>query len=363
MFAAICNLLGVATEVGLAEFIFLSVAAFAVYLLYRFVVAQSVNSFVAAGWIRTSVVFLVVEGGERAPAVGHETSRFQVFLLPSFARAEPARLRQLVSCIRASAADEIHLATRSATLDDCKSILAELRKVPLPVKLVANPIQAELLSCPLTKSGADFAFEVQRAPLSRPERLLKRGFDFIVSIALVVALFPLLVVVYALVRLTSRGPALFRQTRRGFNGRLFTIYKFRTMRVAENGEQIRQAERNDSRVTPLGRILRKTSLDELPQLFNVLAGDMSLIGPRPHAAAHDDAFTTLVASYAARQRVKPGITGWAQVCGCRGETSTPDAIERRTELDLLYIERWSMWLDLWIFVRTFFAIAFPKNAY
>ena len=155
-----------------------------------------------------------------------------------------------------------------------------------------------------------------------------------------------------LIKLDSRGPVLFFQTRNGFNGRAFRIVKFRSMYVLEDGNEIRQATRGDPRVTRLGWWLRRSNIDELPQLFNVLQGDMSLVGPRPHAVAHNNEFEKLVANYAFRHHVKPGITGWAQVNGYRGETPTPESIAKRVELDIWYINNWSFWTDIRILFRT-----------
>ena len=165
------------------------------------------------------------------------------------------------------------------------------------------------------------------------------------------------------IKLDSPGPVIFRQRRCGFNGRLFEIFKFRTMIVLEDGNRVVQAKRNDTRITKLGAFLRRTSIDELPQLFNVLRGDMSIIGPRPHALAHDDEFMRVVANYAFRHHVKPGITGWAQVNGCRGETKTLGDIERRLELDLYYIDNWTLALDFKIIFMTVIEIIRGENAY
>ena len=165
------------------------------------------------------------------------------------------------------------------------------------------------------------------------------------------------------IKLDSDGPVIFRQRRRGFNGREFAIYKFRTMTVLEDGSTVRQARRDDARVTWLGRLLRATSIDELPQLINVLRGHMSLVGPRPHAIAHDDGYTKLIANYAFRQHVKPGLTGWAQVNGFRGETAQLELMEQRVDCDLWYIKNWSFWLDLKIIARTCVEVLRGQNAY
>ena len=158
------------------------------------------------------------------------------------------------------------------------------------------------------------------------------------------------------VRLDGPGPIIFRQRRSGFDGRVFSIYKFRTMTVVEDGDHIVQTSKNDTRVTKLGRILRRSSIDELPQLINVLKGNMSLVGPRPHAVAHDNLYRTAIASYAFRHHVKPGITGWAQVNGQRGETRLFEDMERRIALDLWYVNNWSLTLDFRILWRTCFEI-------
>jgi undecaprenyl-phosphate galactose phosphotransferase/putative colanic acid biosynthesis UDP-glucose lipid carrier transferase len=173
---------------------------------------------------------------------------------------------------------------------------------------------------------------------------------------------PLMLITALCIRLDSPGPVLFRQTRNGFNGKSFSILKFRTMRVLEDGPVIRQATRDDPRVTRLGRVLRMTNLDELPQLFNVLRGDMSLVGPRPHAAAHNNEYEERIATYAFRYHVKPGITGWAQVKGYRGETRTVDLMEKRIEHDLWYINNWSIWLDIKILMRTAL-VGLQRSAY
>jgi putative colanic acid biosynthesis UDP-glucose lipid carrier transferase len=174
---------------------------------------------------------------------------------------------------------------------------------------------------------------------------------------------PLFLMTAIAIKLDSPGPVIFRQRRSGFNGRQFQIMKFRTMSVLEDGETVVQAKPNDGRVTRVGNWLRRTSIDELPQLFNVLQGNMSIIGPRPHALAHDSEFSNLVANYAYRHHVKPGITGWAQVNGHRGQTNTVADIEKRLELDLWYIDNWSFALDFKIAVMTVIEIVQGENAY
>jgi exopolysaccharide biosynthesis polyprenyl glycosylphosphotransferase len=187
--------------------------------------------------------------------------------------------------------------------------------------------------------------------------------DVTLATATLVVLLPLLAAVSAAIKLDSRGPVMFRQRRKGFNGNEFAIYKFRTMTVLEDGAVVPQARQGDERVTRLGRLLRATSIDELPQLINVLRGDMSLVGPRPHALAHDDKYSDLIGNYAFRHNVKPGITGWAQVNGLRGETAKLELMQKRLDLDLWYINNWSMWLDMWIILRTCIELGRGRNAY
>ncbi len=188
-------------------------------------------------------------------------------------------------------------------------------------------------------------------PLARAGQA-SRTLDVVLSFLALLALAPLLVLVALLIRLDSPGPVLFRQTRTGLHGRVFRIYKFRTMHVQEDGPEVRQACRADPRVTGVGRILRRTHLDELPQLLNVLRGEMALVGPRPHALAHDEHYGREIPDYHLRFQVKPGMTGWAQVNGARGETPTLADMQRRIDLDLWYVQHRSFTLDLQILVRT-----------
>jgi putative colanic acid biosynthesis UDP-glucose lipid carrier transferase len=187
--------------------------------------------------------------------------------------------------------------------------------------------------------------------------------DYLFSGSALVVLMPLFVLVAIAIKLDSRGPVFFRQRRHGFNHRVIRVFKFRTMTVLEDGDVIRQAAQSDQRVTTVGRFLRRTSIDELPQLINVLRGEMSLVGPRPHALAHNEYYRDLVEHYSARHRVRPGITGWAQVHGYRGETRSSDHMRNRIQYDLHYIDNWSLLLDLKIMFKTLGSVFSSKNAY
>jgi putative colanic acid biosynthesis UDP-glucose lipid carrier transferase len=190
----------------------------------------------------------------------------------------------------------------------------------------------------------------------------KRLLDIAVSLALIVLLLPLLAAIGLLVALESRGPVLFCQHRTGQDGRIFPMFKFRSMRVLENGTEVAQATQNDPRVTRVGRALRTTSLDELPQLFNVLLGEMSLVGPRPHAVAHDAYYGARIANYTQRQKVRPGMTGWAQVNGARGETPELRHMQARVDLDIWYVAHRSFLLDLLILAKTPLEVLTRRNA-
>jgi undecaprenyl-phosphate galactose phosphotransferase/putative colanic acid biosynthesis UDP-glucose lipid carrier transferase len=205
--------------------------------------------------------------------------------------------------------------------------------------------------------------EILGAPLSSMEQGVKRAVDVVLASAALVFFMPVMLLTAIAIKLDGPGPIIFRQSRKGFNGKQFIMFKFRTMTVQENGAEIIQAKRNDPRVTKIGKLLRAASIDELPQLINVLGGEMSLIGPRPHALAHDNEFEKLLGDYAFRHHVKPGMTGWAQCNGARGATPTLDHVKERVKLDLWYINNWSLWLDFQIMIKTFFEVLRKRNAF
>jgi putative colanic acid biosynthesis UDP-glucose lipid carrier transferase len=200
-------------------------------------------------------------------------------------------------------------------------------------------------------------------PFTGTNELVKRASDIVLASAILVLIAPLLLAIAIGVKLSSPGPAIFRQRRNGLDGSEITVYKFRSMRTMDNGPLVAQATKDDPRITPFGAFLRRTSLDELPQFFNVLQGRMSIVGPRPHAVAHNEQYRELIKAYMVRHKVKPGITGWAQVNGLRGETDTVDKMKARVEYDLEYLRNWSLLLDLQIIVRTVRVIFFDRNAY
>jgi len=249
--------------------------------------------------------------------------------------------------------------SRTDVIDDCVAAF-----LPVPARLHLGPerVLDRFVDAHIDKVGAISSLSLSGRPLNLLEIAAKRVFDIVVSALALLALSPLLLVCALLIRLESKGPALFFQRRYGFNRETFRIVKFRTMTTMEDGREIKQATVNDPRVTRIGRVLRRYNIDELPQLFNVLRGDMSLVGPRPHALAHDQLFERRIALYARRHNVKPGITGWAQVNGLRGEIDSPEKIRQRVEHDLYYIDNWSLLFDVWIMLLTVFSRKAYRNA-
>jgi Undecaprenyl-phosphate glucose phosphotransferase len=235
----------------------------------------------------------------------------------------------------------------------------------LPVALHIVPVDAlELLAgSRIAELGKVLTIQVSSPPLSVFDLAVKRSFDIFAATVGLIVLSPLFVMVSAAIKLDSRGPVFFRQTRHGFNNVPIEVIKFRSMNTLEDGDQFTQAAKNDPRVTVVGRLLRRTNIDELPQLINVLKGDMSLVGPRPHATAHNRFFQAKIAPFSRRHVVKPGITGWAQVNGLRGETDTLEKMRRRVELDLYYIDNWSFLLDMKIILLTLLSKRAYINAY
>jgi putative colanic acid biosynthesis UDP-glucose lipid carrier transferase len=204
---------------------------------------------------------------------------------------------------------------------------------------------------------------VCESPLIGINGTIKRTFDVVVSLFILPLIAPLMLLIATGIKLSSPGPVLFKQRRYGLDGKEISVYKFRSMTVMEDDEQVAQATRNDPRITRFGGFLRKTSLDELPQFFNVLQGCMSIVGPRPHAVSHNEIYRSLVKGYMIRHKVKPGITGWAQVKGFRGETDTVEKMQARIDYDLDYLRNWSLFLDFLILFKTIGVIINARNAY
>ncbi len=244
-----------------------------------------------------------------------------------------------------------------------QQIVEQLGDTTLDVYLVPDLIFMNLIHGRLSNVGDIDAISVFESPHLGLQNYIKRSFDIAFSLLVLVMLFPAFLLIGFAIKLTSKGPIIFRQDRYGLDGKKIGVYKFRSMKVLENSDIVTQATKNDPRVTPVGAFLRRTSLDELPQFINVLKGQMSVVGPRPHAVAHNEHYRNKVAFYMLRHKVKPGITGWAQINGWRGETDTLEKMQKRVEYDLAYIRNWSLWWDIKIILKTVFKGFGGKNVY
>ncbi len=271
--------------------------------------------------------------------------------------------------------DEVVAQARSQRIDDVivlldwahsamiERVVTGLTALPVGIHVGAASVIGRFANPRIQRFGRATALSLKCAPLGPLQLIMKRIFDVITSAAAILLLSPLLLAIAALIKLDSRGPVFFRQRRRGYNHKEFRIWKFRTMNTLDDGPSIVQAQRNDVRVTRAGRWLRRYNFDELPQLFNVLTGEMSLVGPRPHAVAHDELYEKRILEYPRRLNVKPGITGWAQVHGYRGATESDDAMRLRVEHDIYYIENWSLVLDIYILALTVLSPRAYRNAF
>jgi putative colanic acid biosynthesis UDP-glucose lipid carrier transferase len=270
---------------------------------------------------------------------------------------------ELVEACRKNLIDVVYIALPLRAEEHIAQILRELADTTVSVHLVADLFTHELLRAHWSPIGNVPLISIRDTPFRGIDGWLKRLEDIVVGAFIVLLISIPMLVIALLIKLTSPGPVFFRQRRYGLNGREIRVLKFRSMSVCEDGPQITQAKRNDSRVSPLGRILRRTSMDELPQFLQVITGEMSIVGPRPHAVAHNEQYRALIHGYMLRHKVRPGITGWAQVNGWRGETPGVSWMERRVQHDLEYIERWSLLWDLKIILLTVFGRKKNRNAY
>lgn len=260
--------------------------------------------------------------------------------------------------------DEVYICLPMSAEHKIKDILNRLTDTTAIIKFVPDLFTFDLMHTEWTDLKGIPVVSVFDTPLNTTyARSIKRTIDVALSCTILTLIIPLLIIIPIIIKSTSKGPVIFKQKRYGLNGKKIKVYKFRTMTTLDNGKTIEQATKDDSRITPVGRFLRRTSLDELPQFINVLQGKMSIVGPRPHACAHNEKYRKLVPKYMQRHLVKPGITGWAQVNGWRGETDTLKKMEKRVEYDLHYIKNWSVWMDIKIIMLTILKGFFNKNAY
>ena len=267
-----------------------------------------------------------------------------------------------VSVVRFLRPDDVFVLVPWSEAADIERCIDAFLRVPAALHLRPGVMMDRFPDLQVARVGRLSGINIGRRPLSAGEVMLKRVFDLVLAGIGLVLLAPLFLAIAVLIKLDSPGPVFFRQRRYGFNQQAFGVFKFRSMKVQPDGP-FRQASRDDDRITRVGALLRRTNIDELPQLLNVILGDMSLVGPRPHALAHDRSFERRIALYARRHNVKPGITGWAQVNGFRGETRTDAAMEARVQADLHYIDNWSIWLDISIIIQTVISPRAYRNAF
>jgi putative colanic acid biosynthesis UDP-glucose lipid carrier transferase len=272
-------------------------------------------------------------------------------------------LERLADYVRANPVDVIYIALPMASQPRILRLLEDLRDTTVSIYFVPDIFVSDLIQARVDFVGELPVVAVCETPFFGFNGLVKRVSDFLLAFFILVLISPLMLAIAAGVKISSPGPVLFKQRRYGVDGRKIVVYKFRSMTVAEDGDVVRQATRNDARITKFGAFLRRTSLDELPQFINVLQGRMSVVGPRPHAVAHNELYRKLIRGYMIRHKVRPGITGLAQVNGLRGETDTVDKMKLRIEYDLNYLRNWSLALDLKIVLQTVAVVLKRQNAY
>ena len=275
----------------------------------------------------------------------------------------PRDIETLMGHVHAGRIDCVYIAYPMKQEDKIRELVEDLADSTVSVHVVPDIFVSDLLNARWTSLGDVPLVSVFESPFYGSSSILKRLEDVVLGSLILLLISPLMVAIAVAVKLTSSGPAIFKQRRYGLSGDVIEVWKFRSMTVTEDGAHVPQAQKNDPRVTPLGCFLRRTSLDELPQFINVLQGQMSIVGPRPHAVAHNEQYRKLIHGYMLRHMVKPGITGWAQVNGWRGETDTMDKMEKRVKYDLDYINNWSIAFDLKIIWMTIFGGMRGKNAY
>jgi putative colanic acid biosynthesis UDP-glucose lipid carrier transferase len=277
-----------------------------------------------------------------------------------------ARIDTLAGIPEYAAANDIHeiwITLPMSASTQLRELQYLLRNALVDIRWMPDTLSMQMLSSRMVDFLGFPAVELNRPISSGLNGLVKELFDKVFALVALVLLAPLFIVIAACIKCSSPGPILFKQPRLGLNGKKFNVYKFRSMKVHQEHGTVTQATQNDPRITKIGQFLRRTSLDELPQFINVLKGDMSVVGPRPHALQHNEMYKDLLELYMLRHRVKPGITGWAQIHGYRGETDTVDKMAKRVQFDLHYIQNWSLWMDLQIIAWTALKGWTGKNAY
>lgn len=324
---------------------------------------------------RTAVIIGMTESGlnlaaniAKNPQLGIKNAGFfddrQLSRIPSEHRGRiRGSISEAIKLAQREAIDIIYIAMPMQAQERIAQLLARCGDSTVPVHIIPDYFEYNMLHTCFHTVGSVATLSVYESPLYGVRNWLKRAEDILLASGILCVIAIPMLLIAAAIKATSPGPVLFKQHRYGLCGRKIEVWKFRTMTTMDNGDQIRQATKDDKRITPLGRFLRRTSLDELPQFINVLQGTMSVVGPRPHAVCHNEQYRSLIDCYMLRHKVKPGITGWAQVNGCRGETESLDKMKQRVDYDLEYIRSWSVLLDLKIVLLTLFTGFSSPNAY
>ena len=272
-------------------------------------------------------------------------------------------LTDIADYVRAHGIHEVYITLPLGSQPRIMALMEDIQGTTASLYFVPDVFGISIIQGRLHDMNGVPVLGICETPFTGINELSKRVFDIVVGSLILVLISPVLLGLAIGVKLSSPGPIIFKQRRNGLDGEEIIVYKFRSMRVMDDGAVVKQATKGDPRITPFGAFIRKTSLDELPQFINVLQGRMSIVGPRPHAVAHNETYRRLIKAYMVRHKVRPGITGWAQVNGCRGETETLDKMQARVEYDLEYLRNWSLGLDVEIILRTIRLVLFDRNAY
>jgi putative colanic acid biosynthesis UDP-glucose lipid carrier transferase len=295
--------------------------------------------------------------------IGYFDDRTDSRVLPEAVSMRLGGLRDVANYVYAHGIHEVYITLPLGSQPRIVELLEAVQGTTASLYFVPDVFGISIIQGRLQDMNGVPVVGICETPFTGTNELVKRVSDIILGSVILVLIAPILLGVALGVKLSSPGPVIFKQRRNGLDGEEITVYKFRSMRTQDNGPVVKQATKGDPRITPFGAFIRKTSLDELPQFINVLQGRMSIVGPRPHAVAHNEEYRRLIKAYMVRHKVRPGITGWAQVHGFRGETETIEKMQARVEYDLEYLRNWSLGLDLQIIIRTVRLILFDRNAY
>ncbi|MFN7726902.1 MAG: undecaprenyl-phosphate glucose phosphotransferase [Rubrivivax sp.] len=302
-------------------------------------------------------------GDERVAFMGYFDDRTDERVDPVALGQRLGALRDAAPYVREHGVHEVYITLPLGSQPRIQAFLEQMQGTTASVFYVPDVFGISIIQGRLTDMNGVPVVGICETPFTGTNRLVKRLSDIVLASIILVLISPILLALAIGVKLSSPGPVIFKQRRNGLDGDEIIVWKFRSMRAMDNGAVVKQATKGDPRITPFGAFIRRTSLDELPQFFNVLQGRMSIVGPRPHAVAHNEQYRELIRAYMVRHKVKPGITGWAQVNGQRGETDTLDKMQARVEFDLEYLRNWSLTLDLQIIARTVKLVFFDRNAY